>query len=600
MILDSETWRAALSSELDRETLRSLLEAETAGESARLDLAVELVLCTADKAGLRTGTVKSVFGAVIKDRIENGLSVNTDDLDDTSERRVLRSCLVERVEKGIKLYREGLGQTELERYALETFELALHTLNMHRRIVQGAYEEETLGKVTPETCPPLETVLRIRTAEDPENGESGWYRAYCAFRCFYHMEARHASPHETLPHELREYALRMLEQGKQAYRKLEPAEQIEDWPLEGAEADFFRLLIVDPVELSRREERSAARLSLQLREAEKLKKERETLLHSSSYRVGRILTAPIRFLKKKRKAAGKKAVRLYYYRKVSNFGDILNESILDYLGFRCSYESFSSAEMVGLGSLLDCLLYDGRLGKYNLDQQKKAHTDKPIFIWGSGLLYSYGETAHPPIRPIKILALRGEWTRKQMSAFLNEPISCVLADPGLLAPCLVGKEEKAWDVGIVPHFRDADSETFVKLKEHYPNSCIIDVKDRPEAVLKKISACRYIISTSLHGIITADAYQIPNCWCENSDLVEGAGFKFHDYFSSFGTAREAFDLRTGLFPDLERDFRVSYSSYDQVTKKQQELIDCFPYPIPTVQNSKRLSGSLKRLRAAFR
>ena len=167
MILDSETWRAALSSELDRETLRSLLEAEAYGANARLDLAVELVLCTADKARLRTGTVKSVFGAVIKDRIENGLSVNTDDLDDTSERRVLRSCLVERVEKGIKLYREGLGQTELERYALETFELALHTLDMHRRIVQGAYEEETLGKVTPETCPSLETVLRIRTAEDP-------------------------------------------------------------------------------------------------------------------------------------------------------------------------------------------------------------------------------------------------------------------------------------------------------------------------------------------------------------------------------------------------------------------------------------------------
>ena len=113
--------------------------------------------------------------------------------------------------------------------------------------------------------------------------------------------------------------------------------------------------------------------------------------------------------------------------------------------------------------------------------------------------------------------------------------------------------------------------------EHYPNSKFIDVQNEPETVLKEISECENIISTGLHGLIIADSYGIPNCWCEISDKILGNNFKFHDYFSSFGTDREVFDLRKGNLPNINNDFKCNFKSIKQVYKKQKELINCFPF-----------------------
>jgi len=55
------------------------------------------------------------------------------------------------------------------------------------------------------------------------------------------------------------------------------------------------------------------------------------------------------------------------------------------------------------------------------------------------------------------------------------------------------------------HTLDKNEEIFKKMLEYYPNSKIIDVQNNPKQVLKEISMCEYIISTSLHGLIVADS-----------------------------------------------------------------------------------------------
>ena len=284
------------------------------------------------------------------------------------------------------------------------------------------------------------------------------------------------------------------------------------------------------------------------------------------------------YLKYKKRVIESDNLKLYYFNTWPNFGDLLNEDILSSI-FKIDFEfsSFQNADLCGLGSIFDTLVTNSNIGEYYQKMQNDCNMKKPIHIWGTGLMYDYDNMEQMGVRPFIIHALRGEKTRKRISDIIGENISCVLADPGILAPMLVEPCEKKYSVGIVPHRWDKEEEVFKKMLEHYPNSKIIDVQNEPSQVLKEISSCEHIISTSLHGLIVADSYGIPNCWCEISDRVIGEGFKFHDYFSSFGTDREVFDLRNGKLPNIDEDFKCNFKSINQVYEKQQELIDAFPF-----------------------
>lgn len=270
-------------------------------------------------------------------------------------------------------------------------------------------------------------------------------------------------------------------------------------------------------------------------------------------------------------------VKLYYGR-YPNVGDMLNETILTSL-FQLKFEldAYQTADLACVGSILDQLLTNSKVLKGHETMQNEWDATKPIHIWGPGLMHQYEHVNQETIRPFIIHALRGEKTRKRLEEILEKNISCVLADPGLLSPLIVEPNNKKYSIGIVPHYIDKNEEIFKKMLEHYPNSKFIDVQNEPETVLKEISECENIISTGLHGLIIADSYGIPNCWCEISDKILGNRFKFHDYFSSFGTDREVFDLRSGEMPDIDNDFKCNFKSINQVYEKQKRLIECFPF-----------------------
>lgn len=273
----------------------------------------------------------------------------------------------------------------------------------------------------------------------------------------------------------------------------------------------------------------------------------------------------------------KTEVKLYYYN-YPNIGDILNVILIEELfKMKVIEEQHTKAEMMAIGSVLDRLLEDGKIGKVLAKMNKDADRKHTIHVWGTGLMYDC-ESRQKFIRPVKVHALRGALSAEIVSKIQGRPCNCVLADPGLLASKLLKeKVRKKYEIGIIPHYVDAEEEVIVQMKEYYSDSTIIDVKAEPLEVLKTIAQCRTVLSTSLHGLIIADSFNIPNQWCICSERILGDGFKFRDYYSAFGVEATPVDLRKGEFPSVE-SIRSRYQiSQAMVNKKQKELMKSFPY-----------------------
>ena len=149
-------------------------------------------------------------------------------------------------------------------------------------------------------------------------------------------------------------------------------------------------------------------------------------------------------------------------------------------------------------------------------------------VWGTGYMREHSRV---PKRAFTIHAVRGKLTRELL---IKQGFECpeVYGDPALLCPrYYTPKTIKQYTLGVIPHYIDVD------LVDEYrgnPETLIINMRDSVEKVIDDIHSCERILSSSLHGLIAADAYGIPAKWIKLSDRVVGNGFKFRDYFSVRG------------------------------------------------------------------
>ena len=117
---------------------------------------------------------------------------------------------------------------------------------------------------------------------------------------------------------------------------------------------------------------------------------------------------------------------------------------------------------------------------------------------------------------------------------IAQGIDCppVYGDPALLFPRFYWPQiSPIHELGIVPHFRDADAELLKRLNNE-SEVVVIDVTSGVEAFVNSLFGCRSIASSSLHGLIAADAYGIPSVWIQLNRADPAGGFKFRDYFES--------------------------------------------------------------------
>lgn len=201
-----------------------------------------------------------------------------------------------------------------------------------------------------------------------------------------------------------------------------------------------------------------------------------------------------------------------------NWGDSINPIVIEYFSKRKVVHSnlllniYSRPIYMAIGSIIETC------------------NDKKTIVWGSGLISDGGK---PLVKPNKICAVRGPRTREQL---IKNNISCprIYGDPALLFPRIYRPDvEKKYKLGIIPHYVDAASPQLKKYEAH-PEIKIINVRDDVFNFVDDICMCKSIVSSSLHGLIAADAYGIPSLWMKMSDRIVGGTFKFLDYYESIG------------------------------------------------------------------
>lgn len=224
-----------------------------------------------------------------------------------------------------------------------------------------------------------------------------------------------------------------------------------------------------------------------------------------------------------------KRKKSYHWADVPNFGDRLAPLLLErFAGIKAKWSPIGKAEIVTVGSVLEHIppLWDG-------------------WILGSGKLYE-DSRLHLHTNTATILALRGP-----LSAGQCPPGSYAIGDPGLLAPDLLDSREpeKFWDLGLVPHWSDDGLARDSRFVNSGWNTRLITPSQDPMTVIREISQCHKIVTSSLHGMILADSFGIPRRFepVKEWESSQGGMFKFQDYLKSIGAP-----LITGKLTSVSR------------------------------------------------
>jgi len=154
-------------------------------------------------------------------------------------------------------------------------------------------------------------------------------------------------------------------------------------------------------------------------------------------------------------------------------------------------------------------------------------TKDDSIVWGTGCIDEnmVGDT------PKKVYAVRGPLTRQQL---LKRNIDCpeVYGDPALLYPMIYSpKVEKKYKWGIIPHYIEFESEEDRNVIRNLEKQGfkVIDICSGEKEFIDELLEVENVISSSLHGLIVADAYGIPNARVNISNKLIGGDFKFKDY-----------------------------------------------------------------------
>jgi pyruvyltransferase len=191
--------------------------------------------------------------------------------------------------------------------------------------------------------------------------------------------------------------------------------------------------------------------------------------------------------------------------RVNNFGDLLGPLIVRRLLARLAVPArfTGSPRLLSVGSIL------------HMAQQGDI-------VWGSGVNGKISQEFFPPL---DVRAVRGPLTARSLRRS-GIAVPDVFGDPALLLPHLWSREELGIRQGTggtvyVPNLHD---------RAAFPPESL-DPRGDPLSKVAQIASAQQVVASSLHGIIIADAFDVP------VSLVASPSeptFKYEDYFEGTG------------------------------------------------------------------
>jgi pyruvyltransferase len=265
------------------------------------------------------------------------------------------------------------------------------------------------------------------------------------------------------------------------------------------------------------------------------------------------LPANLKALKETKKSK-KPYQRIRYFDAVANWGDHINPYIIEKMTGKTILQStFGWTEhLLAVGSIL-------------------RNANRNTIVWGSGFI---SETSRFRGAPKKIAAVRGPLTGQRLTDLGYENPQ-IYGDPALLMPRFYSpKVDKQHKIGLVAHYAEKNDEIVKHLASL--GIYLVDIQLPVETFVDELCKCETIISSSMHGLIAADAYGIPNRWLMLSDKLVGGEFKFQDYYNAIGIFDET-PIKTAELASIDSlDALIALTSRKEIKLDLDKLYDAFP------------------------
>ncbi|NJN88198.1 MAG: polysaccharide pyruvyl transferase family protein [Leptolyngbyaceae cyanobacterium SL_7_1] len=282
----------------------------------------------------------------------------------------------------------------------------------------------------------------------------------------------------------------------------------------------------------------------------------------------------------------------------ANLGDALSPIIISTLSDLPSiHQNFHSrtTRLAGVGTIAHHLKYG------------------TVHLWGTGVSNAKGfsgqlqrEYGRRPDTQFYVHALRGplgaEILRKQ-----GITVPAVYGDPVWLLPSIIPPaHEKKYELGVIVHISELAERTDNSgakdafLRYQIPEELKGDIKiittlvkptfDQIESKVKAITACKRIVSTSLHGLVIAETYRIPCLYFRTrgrgvflsqlDDDSEKLDFRIRDFYSGLGLSQLLIYRQPRKhFTDWNAVIHAIDQHWQPIEWSPEAFLDAFPLPL---------------------